>query len=120
MKIELDYHDTPQVWRALDADTMDGAEDSGPLARMRGEGTSREAALVDLLDKLDEHYRGELDAQSSLLSKGTCPTGWKLVPAEATDAMCLASFGGESLTPVGLEFHRQMWRDAIAAAPEAP
>lgn len=66
MKLVLEYHNTPMVWRAHDEDTADGAPDAGELARMHGEGSSREAALVDLLEKLEGYY-------ASRLSKGANP-----------------------------------------------
>lgn len=62
MKIELDYQSTPALWRATDASTADGAEDSGTLAHMSGMGKTREEALIDLLEQLDEYWRGEVDA----------------------------------------------------------
>lgn len=40
-------------WTAIDSDTYDGAPDAG-VRRIMGNGTTPEAAIADLLDRLDE------------------------------------------------------------------
>lgn len=38
-------------WSAWDADTSDGAEDSGTLAHIVGRGPTERAALIDLMEQ---------------------------------------------------------------------
>jgi hypothetical protein len=53
MKIVTSY-DYPPIptrdfdWSAIDEDTYDGTEDSGPIAHMCGHGATEEAAIQDL------------------------------------------------------------------------
>jgi hypothetical protein len=61
MDIELDWQSTPRIWQAWDAATYDGAPDSGRLAQMIGQGATREAALLDLIEQLDDYWRCECD-----------------------------------------------------------
>lgn len=62
MKIEYSWQSTPHLWHAFDAETADGAEDSGELARMVGAGNTKEDALEDLIEQLDDYWRREVDA----------------------------------------------------------
>lgn len=66
MNLELTWDSTPQLWRAHDLDTADGAEDSGELAHMAGTGPTKELALFSLVEKLDDYWRGEVDKQREL------------------------------------------------------
>jgi hypothetical protein len=42
-------------WSAIDDDTYDGAEDSGPLARAIGYGRTEQEAIADLKDRLEDY-----------------------------------------------------------------
>lgn len=44
----------PLGWDAIDADTYDGAPDSGPRARCIGMGKTEQAAIDDLMEQLAE------------------------------------------------------------------
>jgi hypothetical protein len=62
MKIETSY-DRPPIpttacdWSAWDADTSDGAEDSGRLAHIVGRGPTERAALIDLIEQTVDYWR---------------------------------------------------------------
>ena len=59
MKIETHLLSGWNRWQAYDADTMDGAEDSGPLALMRGEGDTPAEAINDLVEQVIDYHYGD-------------------------------------------------------------
>jgi hypothetical protein len=55
IKTELDLDaPAPLAWCAWDEDTYDGAPDAGARARAQGRGATKEAAVADLQEQLEE------------------------------------------------------------------